>query len=96
VQLKWTRASLADLDAVEIYIAEDNSPAVALNIVLNILDTTESILPEHPEAGRPGREDETRELVIDGIPFIVIYQLADRVEILRVMHGAQQWPLVAK
>lgn len=92
MQLKWTRASLADLDAVEEYIAEDNSPVVAMDVVFKILDTTERILLEHPEAGRIGREVDTRELVIDGTPFVAIYQVTERVEILRVMHGAQQWP----
>jgi len=52
-------------------------------------------LSEHPEAGRSGRRRGTRELVISGTPFILIYRVRARparVEILRVLHGKQKWP----
>lgn len=52
-------------------------------------------LPQHPEMGRVGRVKGTRELVVGGTPFIVIYRVkpkAGRVEVLRVLHGAQRWP----
>lgn len=43
--------------------------------------------------GRPGRKQGTRELVISRTPFIVVYRLkAKRIELLRVLHGSQQWP----
>lgn len=92
MQLKWTDLALADLDRIETYIAADNSPLVAIDVVLRIIDTVDIILPEHPEAGRIGRVENTRELVIDGTPFLVIYRITRAVEILRVLHGAQQWP----
>jgi addiction module RelE/StbE family toxin len=92
VQLKWTDLALADLDRIETYIAADNSLLVAIDVVLRIIDTVDIILPEHPEAGRIGRVENTRELVIDGTPFLVIYRITRAVEILRVLHGAQQWP----
>lgn len=53
-------------------------------------------LPQHPEMGRAGRVKGTRELVVGGTPFIVIYRVkpkVQRVEVLRVLHGAQQWPV---
>jgi toxin ParE1/3/4 len=37
----------------------------------------------------------TRELVIGRTPFIVVYRVkpkAKRIELLRVLHGSQQWP----
>jgi addiction module toxin, RelE/StbE family len=50
-------------------------------------------LIRHPESGRIGRVDGTRELVIDRTPYIAAYRIAgDTVRILRVLHGAQQWP----
>ena len=82
MQLKWTDLALADLDHIETYIAADKSPLVAIDVVL----------PEHPKAGRIGRVENTRELVIDGTPFLVIYRITRAVELLRVLHGAQQWP----
>jgi toxin ParE1/3/4 len=34
----------------------------------------------------------TRELVVAGTPWVVVYRVKNRVEILRVLHGAQSWP----
>lgn len=95
MQLKWTELADADLESIEAHISEANSPAIAIDVVLNIIDSVQLILPEHPRAGRQGRVKNTRELVVDGLPFIVIYReqlSAGRIEILRVLHGAQQWP----
>ena len=95
MQLKWTDLADIDLEKIEAHITEDNSPIVAIDVVMNIIDSTHLILPEHPHAGRQGRVKNTRELVIDGLPFIVIYRehvTANCIEILRVLHEAQQWP----
>ena len=94
MQLKWTDLANDDLDQVEAYIAQENSIVVAIDVVLKIIDTAELILSNHPEAGRSGRVKNTRELVINGAPFIVIYRelkTLQRIEILRVLHDAQQW-----
>ncbi len=92
MQLKWTDLADADLDHIEEYISEENSPLVAIDVVLNVLDTVELILPAHPDAGRLGRKKGTRELVIDGIPFIVVYrQVEQQLHILRVLHDSQEW-----
>jgi toxin ParE1/3/4 len=95
VQLKWTELADIDLDKIEAHIAKENSPLVAIDVVMNIVDSADLILPDHPRAGRQGRLKNTRELVIDGVPFIVIYRenmRANTIEILRVLHDAQQWP----
>ena len=94
MQLKWTDLANDDLDQVEAYIAQENSIVVAIDIVLKIIDTTEMMLSNHPGAGRLGRVKNTRELVINGVPFIVIYRQVktlQRIEVLRVLHDAQQW-----
>lgn len=52
-------------------------------------------LQDHPDMGRAGRVKGTRELVIQRTPFILVYRArprAARVEVLRVLHSAQQWP----
>lgn len=46
----------------------------------------------YPLIGRPGRVEGTRELVISDTPYIAIYRVKDRVEVLRIRHGAQRWP----
>ena len=46
-------------------------------------------------SGRPGRVPGTRELAISNTPFITAYTIEnDRIVILAIYHGAQQWPTV--
>jgi toxin ParE1/3/4 len=95
VKLKWTDLADADLEKIEVYIAEDSSPLVAIDVVMKIIDSVHLVLPEHPCAGRQGRVKNTRELVVEGLPFIVVYREhlgLHRIEVLRVLHDAQQWP----
>lgn len=93
MRLKWTRPAASDLENIEVYIAEDNSPNVAIDVVLRIIEQIELVLPAHPGAGRIGRVPDTRELAVDGLPYLVIYRdRADEIQILRVLHNAQQWP----
>ena len=93
MQLKWTDLAVTDLEKIEVHIAQEISPTVAIDVVINIIDSSHLILSEHPRAGRQGRLKNTRELVIDGLPFIVIYReniITNCIEILRVLHDAQQ------
>lgn len=95
MQLKWTDLAAADLDHIEEFISAANSPVIAIDAVLRIIDTVALVLIDHPEAGRLGRVKGTRELVIDDLPFVVVYRqvnLSSQVQILRVLHEAQQWP----
>ena len=51
------------------------------------------VLIDHPEFGRPGRVDDTRELVISKASYVVAYRIiGDAIRILRVLHGKQLWP----
>lgn len=95
MRLTWTELADKDLDVAEEYIAEDSgSPLIAIDVILKIIETVDMVLPEHPQAGRNGVVKGTRELVIEGVPYIVIYRLIERLDqlqILRVMHDAQEW-----
>lgn len=94
MQLKWTEPAAQDLDKIEKYILRENSPAVAIDVVLKVIETVEMVLPTHPRAGRMGRVTGTREFVIEGVPFVVIYRQIGsyQLQIIRVLHDAQQWP----
>jgi toxin ParE1/3/4 len=93
VKLVWLRRALSDRDAQLDYIARDSIHAAIEqgDRIVHQLD----LLIEHPEMGRAGRMQGTRELVISGTPFIAVYRLkprAKRLELLRILHGAQRWP----
>lgn len=91
MRVEWTDTALGNLDHAVAYIAQDN-PAAAVEVAQQIWDVTQR-LADHPGLGRPGRVEGTRELVIAGLPYIVPYVVEpNRVVILRVLHGAMQWP----
>lgn len=93
--LVWLQRAIQDRDAQLDYIAQDN-PTAAVSQGDRIAEQIE-ILQQHPQMGRPGRKQGTRELVISRTPFIVIYRIkGKRIELLRVLHGAQQWPKETK
>ena len=93
--LVWLRKAIDDRDAQLDYIAEEN-PLAAIEQGDRIANHVDNLL-QHPEMGRAGRKKSTRELVVPRTPFIVVYRLkGERIEILRVLHGAQQWPKTKK
>ena len=80
-----------DLDSVETYIARDN-PDAAAAVVVRIIEAVE-ILADFPNAGRPGRRAGTREYVIAGTPYVVMYRVyRGNIEVLRVVHFSMRWP----
>lgn len=51
-------------------------------------------LADFPELDRTGGKADTRELVFSGLPYIAIYRIGGNgIEVLRILHGAQQWPM---
>ncbi len=57
-----------------------------------VLEAVEYLI-KHPSLGRIGRVQGTRELVVSGTPFVVIYRVRmDVVQILRLLHHARKWP----
>ncbi|WP_229518234.1 type II toxin-antitoxin system RelE/ParE family toxin [Paraburkholderia terrae] len=91
MRLEWSVFALEDRDGIFDYIEED-SPRAAV-VVDDRIRTQVRQLLQFPETGRPGRVEGTRELVISRTPYIAAYRITgDTVRILRVLHGAQQWP----
>lgn len=89
--VNWTVKAGSDREAAIDYIAQD-SPAAALS-QLNEIEGQTDRLAEFPKLGRPGRVKGTRELVVNRTPFIIVYRIRGGiVQILRLLHGAQQWP----
>ena len=91
MKLRWTRLALQDLRHLHEYVAEDN-PLAASRMVVRIQDATQR-LKKHPQMGRPGPVQGTRELVIAASPYIVVYILRDsEIQIVAVIHSAMRWP----
>jgi toxin ParE1/3/4 len=89
--IEWLVRARQQREAAIDYIAQD-SPRAAL-AQLDEIERQVDMLMQHPEMGRPGRRQGTRELVIGRTPFIAVYRVRGaRIEVLRFLHGAQQWP----
>lgn len=81
---------MRDLAELRDYIARDN-PSAAGRVAARILERAR-LLREHPLLGKPGRLHPTRELVVSGTPYTLVYLVeADRLTVLRVFHQARLW-----
>jgi len=87
----WSPTALDDLKGLRTYIAE-HDPAAAAAVAGTILDAVDT-LKEFPAMGRAGRVPGTREFVITGYPYVVVYTVADEeLRIITVLHTARRWP----
>ena len=91
--IKWTESAWEDLDGISDYLL---SEGVAFEYVEDYVKRIFKA-PEHlatlPGAGKPGRVPNTREWLVKDTPYALIYRvMADKVQILRVMHGSRQFP----
>ncbi len=90
--IEWTEQATRQLDQAHDSIALSNSEEVAERIASQIVSTMQQ-LTTFPMSGRSGRVPGTRQLVISNTPFIAAYAIDhDRIVILAIYHGAQQWP----
>jgi addiction module RelE/StbE family toxin len=92
MRLEWSANAVADLKAIAEFIEQDRDLETANRVCRKIYDSVQS-LRTMPYRGRNGRVEDTRELVIPGLPYLAIYSVgADRILILNVVHGARRWP----
>jgi addiction module RelE/StbE family toxin len=90
VYLEWTRPAINDLGEAGEFIALDN-PQAEERMAKRVQEAVEYLL-EHPNMGRVGRVSGTRELVVSGTPFIVVYRITiPTIQILRVLHHSRKW-----
>jgi len=67
----WSKAAAQQLEDLDWYLIE-NAPDAA-DAVMHRIHSGIGTLKDFPRAGRPGRVPGTRELVIPGTPYLVIY-----------------------
>ena len=91
MRIEWKNQAREDAREILAYISQDK-PGAAREVYETIKQQV-GLLSETPRIGRPGRVRGTRELVISRTPYLVAYRVtATTVTILRVLHGARQWP----
>jgi toxin ParE1/3/4 len=91
VKVRWTIPAANQLQEIFDYIAADNSVAAAR--MVRCIRSSIHQAARMPNAGRIGRVDGTREIVVPGTSYLVAYRvLEDMIHVLAIMHGARQWP----
>ena len=89
--VRWTTPASKDLVQIARYIRRDK-PNAARQVARTIFDAGNA-LETFPNRGREGRIPGTREIIFPGWPYILVYQVTSKsVDILRIYHGAQDWP----
>jgi toxin ParE1/3/4 len=93
MSVRWTLSAASDLTQICDYIERHGGGATARRVALSIVESVNQ-LAKFSGLGRTGRTPNTRELVLTGSPYLAVYRVRadDDVEILRILHGAQQWP----
>jgi toxin ParE1/3/4 len=94
VKLRYTLRAHRHLDAIADYIAARN-PEAARGVGARIRETID-LLASFPHMGNNGSLPGTREMVVPGLPYIVVHRIEirdqDSLVILGVYHGAQLRP----
>lgn len=84
-------SAYADLERIYAWIAQD-SPRNAISVVRRIDVAIEDKLAFFPYMGRRGKASDTREWVVHGLPYIIVYRVdeeSDELTVLAILHGAQ-------
>lgn len=92
MKIEWLPRAEINLQSILEHILLEN-PSAAFALVDAITDSVTSMLSDHPNVGRHGRVEGTREWVAHK-NYVVAYRvLPDRVQILSVMHTSRLWPV---
>jgi plasmid stabilization system protein ParE len=78
--IQWSASALDDRIQTFQFIADDSVTAA-------------EHLADFPDSGRPGRAPKTREWVLNGLPYLLIYSVEGQsLTIWRVLHNSRLWP----
>jgi toxin ParE1/3/4 len=93
MRVRWTTDAADDLERICDYLAESR-PDAARRVAQSVVERI-GTLKTFPNLGRDGRVQGTREITFPPLPFVAIYEVLEKqgeVWVLRLLHGAQQWP----
>lgn len=90
MRIRWTEPAVQDLRNICDYLDKRATPETSVRVA-KLFEVATS-LDTFPHRGRPGRRMGTRELVCNGLPYVMVYRIRENtVEIVRIMHGARDW-----
>lgn len=91
MRLRWKNQALSDRERIARHIAQAGSPMAARKLDKEFVDKAHAAA-KRPKLYRAGRVGGTRELIVRP-NYVMIYRIeAEYIDILRVLHAAQQWP----
>jgi len=91
MDIVWTEPARHDLREIFEYVAEDNVNAARK--LLTEINERVLLLSGNPSIGRPGRVENTKELVLTGTHYILPYRVVNnQIQVLAVFHTSRQWP----
>jgi toxin ParE1/3/4 len=91
MRLRFSIAARLQILEIHTHIAEHNPRAAAA--VVQRIRAAADLLQAFPRLGREGRDAGTREWVVRGLPYIIVYEIDatddGEVTILAIFHGAR-------
>jgi len=92
MRLRYSAKARAQIEAIYDFLVERN-PAAARRITAEIRASARRLI-DNPYIGRKGQAVGSRERVVRGSPYLIVYQvdpINDEILVLAVFHGAQDW-----
>jgi toxin ParE1/3/4 len=90
MQVRWTLAASSDLESIANYLFE-KTPHHAPRLIREFHNAAANLV-RFPNRGRLGKKEGTRELVLRGAPYIVVYKNTGKALFtVRVLHSSQDW-----
>ena len=71
MSIRWSSRSIQEWNSILDYQADKNS-SDAVDLDLRIETAVEALLPDHPNAGKAGRGESTREFVVPNTSYVVV------------------------
>jgi addiction module RelE/StbE family toxin len=88
MEVIWTRRAQRELRDIRNYVAVDK-PDAAERLAIRIVALVEALRLQ-PRLGRPGLAPGTRELIVGGTPYTIVYRVrGQKLTIASVWHGAR-------
>ena len=90
MKVRWTLLATADFNEAKHFIASEHP--VAARRLAGDLTKLLMRLRRYPYLGKPGREENLREIYLSRFPYMVAYQVKDNnIDIIRFLHDRQSW-----